>query len=229
MATSRKIHANTTSNPAPKNSNPPGKFHFSTAKLMVAHAVLTVAGAGAIALYGCPQAEEQREPERKPAASLTTSDSFTVTKTERISVYNSLKILPPGTSKSLALVVDAGKKVLEHEPRVFPGKGYSPMIDEFIEVYAIAGGEMVDSALAQAKKLPDPERGAFLDEAHLAIAAFLLRPFAAWEGPAVLKELDQLISSPEFSQDSLDTFAGDNNLVKEYFELTMNVGNRFYF
>jgi hypothetical protein len=228
MATGRKIHATTTSNPALKNSKPPGKFHFSTAKLMVATAVLNVAVAGVIALYGCPQdVENSREPQRKPAAPLT--DSFTVTKPEKISIHNSLKSLPPGTSKSLALVVDAGKKLLEADSRVSPGKGYSPMIDDFIESYAHAGGKMIDSAIAESEKLPEPERESFLDEAHLAVTALLLRPFAAWEGPAVLKELDRLISSPGFSQDSLDRFVGDNNLVREYFELTLNVGNRFSF
>ncbi|MCP4647449.1 MAG: hypothetical protein GY852_06905 [bacterium] len=230
MIPSRKIHANPNSISAPKNSKHPEKFRFSAAKLMVAHAIVTVAVAGVISVYGCPEGENPSEPERMPAASpLTSQDSFTVTKTERISVHNSLKILSPGISKSLALVVDTGKKVLENDPRVLSGDGYSHMIDEFIEIYGIAGGEMMDAAIAQSEKLPESERAHFLDEAYLTIVALLLRPYAAWEGPSVLKKLDQQMSSREFSLDSLDRFAADNDLVREYYELTLKVGNQIYF
>ena|GEM_PF-5673193 len=231
MATSRNIHATTISNPALKNSKPSKKFHFSTAKLLVANAVLVVGIAGSIDLHNYLEKQREPEPERKHTATLSLSNTFTVTRTERTSIHNSLKTLPSGNSnsKSLALVVDAGKKVLENEPRILSGEGYSPMLDEFIELYGKAGGEMIDSAIARSKELPETKREAFLAEAYPGIVAFLLRPYAAWEGPTVLKELDQLISSPEFSQDSLDKFAEGNNLMKEYFEITMNVGNRFYF
>ncbi len=228
MATSRKIHANTNSNPAPKTSKSPEKFRFSTANLLVTTEILTVAFAGTLSFYGCLQnAEKLGKPAKEPAA-LSSPDSFTVTKTERASVHNSLKTLPSGTSKSVALVVDAGRKTLEGNNLITPDR-YEPLVDHFIRLYGEAGEDMVDAALAQVKKLPESEGVVFMGEAHLTIVALLLRPYAAWEGPAVLKELDNLISSQEFSQDSLDNFAGNRDLMKEYYELTMNVGNQLYF
>lgn len=226
MVTSRKIHAPTNSNPAPKNSNPSREFRFSAKKLLVANAVLIVGVTGVLDMHGCLQ--KQKEQAKEPA-SLSSQDSFTVTKSERVSVYHSLKTLPPGTSKSVASVVNAGRKTLEGNKLLITQDKYELLIDHFIGLYGQAGGDMVDAVLAQVKNLPEPERDSFLDDAYLAVTALLLRPYAAWEGPVVLKNLDQLISSPEFNQESLDNFAGDNNLMREYFELTMNIGNQLYF
>lgn len=224
---SRKIRAAPTSKPVPKNPKPP----FSAAKLMVANAILVTAVAGVIALTGCPpDSKNPIKPEKDGAIGANiSSEYFTITKENRVSVHNSLATFPSGTSESVALVAEAGNKLLEPNKLGRTPDNYVPLIDYFIELYDQAGGEMVDAALAHAEELPDSKRGIFLEEANLTIVALLLRPYAAWEGPAFLKSLDQLISGPEFSQESLDRFAFESNLMREYAELTMNIGNQLYF
>jgi len=227
MATGRKIHATANSKPVPKNP----KHSFSTARLMVANAILTVAVAGAIALTGCPpDSEKSAKPEEDGAmGAAISSGHLTITKENRVSVNNSLAALPSGISGSVALVAEAGNKLIESNKLGHTPDNYVPLIDYFIELYDQAGGEMVGAALAQAEELPESKRGIFLEKANLTIVALLLRPYAAWEGPTFLESLDQLISGPEFSPDSLDRFAFDSNLVREYAELTMNIGNQLYF
>jgi len=236
MAPGRKLnlHANP-GKKAPEPKNPKKPNPFSAGKILVANAALTVVVAGVIALGGgCPQnsvrpGKTAKKTDSALGPTAPSSNSFEVNKEDKLSVTNSLQALPTVRGHSISVVLEAGRKALEaNKPQAMP-RGYEAIIDHYIDAYDEAGAEMVDAVLLQLEKTPYSEKDAFLNKSQLSIISLLLRPYAAWEGPEVLKEYDKLLASQEFSQDSLDRFAWDHDLMREYFELTMNVGNRFFF
>ena len=98
-------------------------------------------------------------------------------------------------------------------------------VDTFISIYSSLGGEAVDELSSAMEGMDREERGRVMEFAIPRLTAIMMRPFAAWQGS--LGGLDRLLSSPDFSTQSLREFAWHNNLHQEYNFLLKGVREHF--
>ncbi len=95
-------------------------------------------------------------------------------------------------------------------------KALDGAIDRFIVAYADTIQGMFDSIAADMETLSPEKAEELADFAIPRMSAILLRPHAANIGPSILRDLDDLISGPEFSMESLRSFAWHNGLRNEF-------------
>ena len=130
-------------------------------------------------------------------------------------------------SRKVSRAIGEGEKMLEaHVSGLdFGGSAFSAAdfekalegaIDKFIVAYADTIQKMFDSIAADMETLSPEKAEELADFAIPRMSAILLRPHAANIGPSILRDLDDLISGPDFSMNSLRSFAWHNGLRSEF-------------
>ncbi|MBD3389844.1 hypothetical protein GF415_02710 [Candidatus Micrarchaeota archaeon] len=95
-------------------------------------------------------------------------------------------------------------------------KSLDRAIDEYVWAYADTMQPIFKSIAAEMETLSPEKASELADFAIPRLSAILLRPHAANIGPSILRDLDDLISGPDFSMDSLRSFAWHNGLRSEF-------------